>query len=310
MRVFSTTRGDGCVQVGRVVDGKLGALGRDGAFKNDGEFHALSVGNPRLLPSCVSLDANKRSFLNVSLGGIPASGVESCASPEFTSGAPAGDLCRPGDERALYFGLLGPEATGIAYTVAGSRHTVSTVGPEGAYLIVSPKVSHFGDGVGTTAFVPFEGPITRIDYRDGTSCAPKARGPYGHHVPCPLKGHAPLPVSVPTHAEVSSPVHARVVGRQLRVTFTARVPVTSNQRAYALFVRRPRGTMVGQSTQRDIAAGETVVLTTLAKRPGVYRGSVELDTAQGPGPGGPFLLVPPGKGVLVGRFAVRVHRRS
>jgi hypothetical protein len=31
MRVFSTTRGVGCIQVGRLLDGKLGALGQDGA---------------------------------------------------------------------------------------------------------------------------------------------------------------------------------------------------------------------------------------------------------------------------------------
>jgi len=33
----------GCVQIGRVVDGKLGALGQDGAFHDDGLFHELPV---------------------------------------------------------------------------------------------------------------------------------------------------------------------------------------------------------------------------------------------------------------------------
>ena len=55
MRLIFTTaasRGDGrtgraahwgCVQIGRVVDGKLGVLGQDGAFHNDGLFHELPL---------------------------------------------------------------------------------------------------------------------------------------------------------------------------------------------------------------------------------------------------------------------------
>ena len=43
MRVLSTTRGEGCLQLGRIVDGKLGALGQDDAFANDGRFHELPV---------------------------------------------------------------------------------------------------------------------------------------------------------------------------------------------------------------------------------------------------------------------------
>jgi len=305
LRTFTTTRGVGCLQVGRLQDGKLGALGRDRAFHNDGKFHALAVDSPRWgePPLCAPLDANKRTFINAGIGGIPTSAIESCASPEFTRGAPARLLCRPEDERALYFGLLGPEASAIAYTVAGQRHTVPTVGPEGAYLIVAPTVSRFGDGMGAGAAIPFEGPPTRIDARDGKSCSPYPRGPYRHHVPCQLKGYAARPVSIPTQAEVSSPVHVRVVGRRLRVSFTARIPVTSTQRAYGLWVHRPGGGLVGQTTQRDIAAGETVVLRMTAKHPGVYRGGVQLDTSTG----GTFIGAPPGEGVLVGRFAVRVR---
>ena len=41
MRIVGTTRGVGCVQVGRVVDGKLGVLGRDGLAHDDGRFHEL-----------------------------------------------------------------------------------------------------------------------------------------------------------------------------------------------------------------------------------------------------------------------------
>ena len=43
IRVFSTSRGVGCIQVGRLVDGEIGVLGSDGAFGDDGRFHELPV---------------------------------------------------------------------------------------------------------------------------------------------------------------------------------------------------------------------------------------------------------------------------
>jgi hypothetical protein len=45
MRVFSTQRGYGCYQVGRLVDGRLVALGINGAFGSDGRAHRLPVDN-------------------------------------------------------------------------------------------------------------------------------------------------------------------------------------------------------------------------------------------------------------------------
>ncbi|HUN78269.1 MAG TPA: hypothetical protein VMU32_05060 [Solirubrobacteraceae bacterium] len=47
LRVLPTTRGQTCVQVGRVQDGQLGELGVDSAFGDDGRFHPLS---PDVLP--------------------------------------------------------------------------------------------------------------------------------------------------------------------------------------------------------------------------------------------------------------------
>jgi hypothetical protein len=43
MRVFDTTRGVGCAQVGRLLDSHLGVLGQDGAFADDGRFHTLPL---------------------------------------------------------------------------------------------------------------------------------------------------------------------------------------------------------------------------------------------------------------------------
>ena len=39
MREFSTSRGLGCIEVARLVDGKLVAVGQDHAFGNDGRYH-------------------------------------------------------------------------------------------------------------------------------------------------------------------------------------------------------------------------------------------------------------------------------
>jgi hypothetical protein len=53
VRVFATSRGSGCYQVGRVVLGRLSALGINGAFGNDGAAHPLPV-EPH---GCGGLDA-------------------------------------------------------------------------------------------------------------------------------------------------------------------------------------------------------------------------------------------------------------
>ena len=43
LRVFNTTRGQACAQVGRVQGGQLGELGLDSAFGDDGRFHPLGA---------------------------------------------------------------------------------------------------------------------------------------------------------------------------------------------------------------------------------------------------------------------------
>ena len=42
MRLVHTTRGEICVQIGRVDGDQLGQLGIDGAFHDDGRFHPLT----------------------------------------------------------------------------------------------------------------------------------------------------------------------------------------------------------------------------------------------------------------------------
>ncbi len=55
----------------------------------------------------------------------------------------------------------------------GRRHTLDTVGPEGAYMFVTRASAHqllnFANA-GTADVVPVDGPIREIHYRDGATC--------------------------------------------------------------------------------------------------------------------------------------------
>jgi len=74
LRVLRTTRGLMCLQVGRVVGGRIGVLGQDGAFDNDSAFHPLSV-NFLNGGGCGTEDARGDAFVNEQLHGTPASAL-------------------------------------------------------------------------------------------------------------------------------------------------------------------------------------------------------------------------------------------
>ena len=166
----------GCVQVGRVVDGRLGILGQDGAFHNDGLFHELPV-QPE---ACGSLD-HSRVLVGLTGGAsITASayrGIEGCrtnaerhqeqmALPElerqlgvaraekdlhavretleglatYRRLAPkfnADANCLESDLRHVAYGVAGPDATSVTVTGEGHKQTIALSSrDDGAYLIV------------------------------------------------------------------------------------------------------------------------------------------------------------------------------
>ena len=137
MRIVRTTRGLLCVQVGRLLDGRPGVLGQDGAFHDDGLFDELPAGV--LDPYTCSQPGY---YVLYRSEGLPASGVmpgpvRSCLYP----GAPRLRLsdpepCPAGDERLIAFGVLGPHARSVTYKQQRGPQTVATMGPFGAYLIV------------------------------------------------------------------------------------------------------------------------------------------------------------------------------
>ncbi len=257
MRTVRTTRGDECLQVGRLAYGTIGALGVDGAFADDHRFHPFSDDYLNE-DQCAELDARGHAFGNFTIFGIPASAVGTAQGAPPSAGCLSGMRhWRPGhslpcpvqDLRNVYLGLLGPQAAGVTYiSGSGRKATETTVGADGAYLIVTGWNAHsnpedMGDGGSGMALVK-TGPLRAVTYRDGRVC----------HLslvwPCATVGFAPV-VSHLTAAQLTSAVTVRKVPAQpycvsrpapgiprclqqelVEISFTARVAVTTSKSYY------------------------------------------------------------------------------
>lgn len=175
LRLIRTTRGDTCVQLGRVENGRLGTLGIDGAWHNDHLFHPIGP-NDTLGDVCGLTDAAGHGFVSVDYGAAEASADASIGSGQAPAcnvrsavadrrqeikiverrhpqkGSPLWRLLQrlrrdwnplpicPKDERVIMVGLLGPDATSVTYrTLSGRLATERAVGGVGAYLIVLPR---------------------------------------------------------------------------------------------------------------------------------------------------------------------------
>ncbi len=331
MRVLSTKAGEGCVQVGRLLDGKLGAIGQDSAFHDDGLFHAFALDSTFAKSACTLLDGNGRIFLNATVGDMPASawvGYGGGCVPRTATHAERFDehgqpraLCPQADERNLYYGLLGPDAESITYKLDGQTHTQATVGPEGAYLLVttaSPtQLFNFNAG-GTQDVVPVDGPITELHYRNGATCHITSRSWIGGREACkpalqePV-GWAPPRAPTPTAAQVAAPLRALLLrnrrgGYEIALSFRSRIAIDNARLTYKATWREP-GMHAGISaggplTPSSPAAGQTVSARIGGGlRPGVTSGEVVFMDATGPG------NLEEGPGTvehIVGRFSVRV----
>jgi hypothetical protein len=205
MRIFRTTRGQLCAQVGREHDGQLGELGLDSAFGDDGRFHALSPdvlppgyggssGQVECLPAGQTViveDANAdRSAMRL----LPEEFREPPKNPKHREVPPASDL------RALAYGLLGPHAVSVTYRTRGGLRTMPARGPEGAFLIVEPAgyvkssslVGGSVDGQATAGSVEVTAP-----YRDAATIVTAAAFRFGAEV-CSQGRGSPVRKSCPT----------------------------------------------------------------------------------------------------------------
>jgi hypothetical protein len=319
MRVLSTKHGEGCVQVGRLLDGKLGALGQDSAFHDDRLFHEFSVNTFGAERACSLLDGNDRLFINATVGDIPASAwrgnypdkgcVPSTAGP-YERFAQDGKrkpypTCPQKDERNLYYGLLGPYAESVTYKLDGVTHTQPTAGPEGAYLIVttaSPTQLFNFDAGGTQDVVPVDGPITELHYRDGATCHLTSRSWIGGKDACTpeLKvpvGWIPPRTPAPTAAQVAAPLHIRLVrarhgSYEAILQFTSRVSIDKASSSYTVKWHEPgqppQVNSFGPPRPTFPAAGETETMRLShglgrGLRPGTTTGEVFFQDQTGPG---------------------------
>jgi hypothetical protein len=200
MRLVRTTRGEICVQVGRVEDGQLGQLGIDGAFHNDGRFHPLA---PDILPEASDsgdVSCNLAAPIRI---GLWAAGDRNAApnGPDETSFKPtAADL------RSISWGLLGPHAVSITYQTDAGVLTRPVSPGTGSYLIVNPvsrvprAIGGGGEFVGSTSGrtvdpqspTGIDGPVMAMTFRFGSFICS-----VGHGAPqatrCPT--HNPTPES-------------------------------------------------------------------------------------------------------------------
>ncbi|MGA2471142.1 MAG: hypothetical protein ABSG64_10675 [Solirubrobacteraceae bacterium] len=272
IRVLSTRRGFGCIQVGRIENGRFGGLFANGPGDAI-RFHALPISAfaATIGQQCAALDSRGRLFLNVETGFTPDE--SDCAFRK----------CAIGDLPVLWYGLLGPNAKSITYTFDGRPHTQATFGPEGAYLMVDglASVPEAAGPPGTGPLLNFSAlpahtPITTITYRDGRVC--HLFGPdHGRYSPsCFTDGHPDgyVPVAAPalTDAQVASTLHGRELllaegGREIIVSFTSRIAVVGARSDYLVKFHVPGmpardigyGGGVSQF-QSDIAAGQTVTM--------------------------------------------------
>jgi len=238
-----------CLQIGRVRNGRIGALGQDGSYGNDGRFHPLAA--TQNFP-CDRTDASGHLFVDVFEREVVASGASGEHGPGCVPNQPPGGVPRPQplrhvptcprrDLRNVAYGVLGPDAVNITYTIAGRQRTVPT-GPDGAYIVVLPATAQTcsitSPGGGRrcllssgemTAGQLESGVITAVGYRDGHVCHLPAPGPAGTlQASCPNAGYVHFPRYIPPNV---TPAQARA---SLHVEFavTRRICYQPNRNAF------------------------------------------------------------------------------
>jgi hypothetical protein len=326
LRTFTTSRGFGCVQVGRVQDGRLGVLALadpGGRVHARGLFHELPPAGAAQATTCLPLDGAGRTF--VALHTVTTTDATP-AGCWYRSGGSSRLRCPASTTRTIDAGLLGPRATAITARAGGRTRVLAPLGAAGGYLIVQrpvdPATTTQTLGGGTFA-LPLETPLAltpasavvqRVAYRGAPACVVRpTTNPRGA---CPdPPGFTPIPQPAP--AALRAPVHARVApgGRALRVRFRAPSAAHDGRSAYRVTVRPPPGrcpwaracpgAIWGTALAREVRAGAVVSATIAmpAPRGGRYRVEVTYRVR----PPRPGLTGGLGAGYVVGGAAVTVR---
>ncbi len=311
LRVARTSRGLGCVRAGLVLNGRLGALGIDGDFGNDGYFHPFPIaGTPRLI-GCAPLDTHGELFISASEADVPtsASALHRCPGAGANGKVPPSALCAGSNTRDIYYGLLGPRAASLTYTSGGTAHTIIPQAPHGAYLIILPADPRDLNGV-TTGLIPAGRPITQVTYRGGLICRftgsnPEPRSdcstPPGSKYTQPnLKR---LLATAPRTRITATVTHGRHSAWSVTVSFKAPVAIPNALAAYSVELHNPGRPRSWGATNTDTKlhrGGRVLITFSNLTRPGLYTGIVRLTNR-------PSNVVGLGlAGPVVGRFSARI----
>jgi hypothetical protein len=313
MRVVRTTRGEACLQVGRVLDGKVGVLGTGYAFHHDGLFHTLSPEDALVgALQCVHVDAHGHVLdtqgpLTASADGLSL--VESmservhCDLPDQHDW---GFRCPASQLRLMAFGALGPDAKSLRVRFQRHSFAVKPYGPDGVYLLVfkAPKGTNVGPYFGAPAPNP---PTMTVTFENGSSCPlPSINDP----LLCQPEGIDYSSGPTITASAVASPIHASystdVSGGQppdvvtgpgssasaparqghgpgLVIAFTARVGIRGPVSTYGVEIHRPvvpecfgEGTLQANTTSPTLSPGQRTgfVIRLQAACHGRYSGRV------------------------------------
>jgi hypothetical protein len=326
MRIVHTTRGLLCMQIGRLLDGRLGVLGQDDVLNNDGLFHELPA-NVLSPATCIE----PGTWTIMSDIGLPAAGAivsqtSSCVAPWEHARSSKPPTCPASDERLIGFGLLGPHAVNVSYMLDGRLHTTPAAGRLGVYLIVlrvPPKLAHNAPALGGKSGLLGGFPIgagkgevlSRLEFRfDGHLCQTGFdRRPHG---PPQCRSHivakSVLVPRIPHGLRVPVRLKTRRVpgGFDLQVAFAAPVAARNASVAYGVQVSRPsspacgRGGVWGQSIEHDVARGQYMRITEFVPQPRGCRGVVKGEVVFGAQRWGLGLLGR--RDQTIGRFSYRM----
>jgi hypothetical protein len=262
VRIVHTTRGEVCLQIGRLRDGQLGELGIDGAFGNDGRFHALP-------PDALPTNGPENSNTACALAGQSFTGsfthLDRNAARTLEGTTPS-----TGNPREVSFGLLGSHALNITYRTAHGLRTGRVTKGAGAYLIVEPP-SRLSQGGGSSGYdsptkrrpSPW-GALSAITYRFGKLvCSDGAGAEVTTHCPPP----SPAPAStINSTRSLHQSLHVTLDIRHhlihdAELEFTAPYAATSAHQGYEIV--KPILPSCGQGggndpLERDIKQGQKI----------------------------------------------------